>query len=539
MKKINIQYTIFTKKFTLNVPSPLGKIKMRLTLGMGLLFLVFACQKEIIAPTLDAYVPVKTDANAGTWKTYILTTPSDVSIADAKDISSAEYKAEVALLKSTIANITTEQKTAVTYWGAGTVYRWNEIARELCAKYNIAPAADKNGKYPVPNADSSKANPNYYPKFPFANPPYAARALAYLSVAQYDALVAASNYAAKYNRPAVSKNDASVTTLLPVLDAPTYPSQEAVISAASGVVLKAMFPLEVAYIDQKIAESNNVRYWAGMNVESEITAGESLGKGVAAKIMARAKTDGMSAANNQSLTPTMIENAKKIGVTETWVSQETPSRPPLLPTYGTVLPWNFAKTDLATIRPSAPPTIGSTEYQKSIDELVNLAKKQTREQARIANFWADGAGSYTPPGHWHRTAANLCRENKYSEVRTARTLALMATAVQDAGISCWDTKYYYYYPRPNQMDKRIKTSVGLPNFPSYTSGHSTFSAAAATVLGYVFPGQKSTLDAQAKEASESRIFGLIHYRFDCEKGLEAGKKVGDFAIERGKKDGGE
>jgi PAP2 superfamily len=171
--------------------------------------------------------------------------------------------------------------------------------------------------------------------------------------------------------------------------------------------------------------------------------------------------------------------------------------------------------------------------------LVNLAKKQTREQARIANFWADGAGSYTPPGHWHRTAANLCREDKYSEVRTARTLALMATAVQDAGISCWDTKYYYYYPRPNQMDKRIKTSVGLPNFPSYTSGHSTFSAAAATVLGYVFPGQKSTLDAQAKEASESRIFGLIHYRFDCEKGLEAGKKVGDFAIERGKKDGGE
>ncbi len=515
MKKINIFLIIITISFTA----------------------FYACKKEIIEPTLDAYVPSIIETNAGIWKTYILTNPTDISVAEAKDVASAEYKAEVVKLKAIVAAITAEQKMAIAYWGAGSVYRWNEIARELCAKYNVAPAVGADGKYPVPNADSSKANPNYYPKFPVANPPYAARALAYLSVAQYDALVAAAHYGAKYNRKAVSKNDASVATFLPVLDAPAYPSQEAVIAAASSVVLKAMFPLEVAYIDSKVAENQNVRYWAGMNVESEVVAGDALGKAVAAKIMARAKTDGMGAANNQTLTTGMIDNAKKLGITTVWESQESPKRPPLLPTFGSVLPWNFAKADLAMIRPSAPPTIGGAEYLKDMDELLAIAKKQTREQARIANFWSDGAGSYTPPGHWHRTAANLCRDNKYSEVRTARTLALMATAVQDAGISCWETKYYFYYPRPNQMDSRIKTSVGLPNFPSYTSGHSTFSAAAATVLGNVFLSDATALDAQAKEASESRIYGLIHYRFDCEKGLEAGKKVGNYAVERGKKDG--
>jgi membrane-associated phospholipid phosphatase len=499
---------------------------------------IIACNKEVIEPTLEAYVPTKSDDDAGKWKTYILKSSDEVSIASPSDINSAAYRAELSVLKSNLAS-TDSQKDAIAYWGAGVVFRWNEIARELCAKYNIAPVAGADGKYPVPNADSSKANPNYYPKFPFANPPYAARALAYLSVAQYDALVASAYYRAQFSRKAPSKNDATIVALLPVGDGGAYPSDAAVIAAASAVILKAMFPLEVAFIDSKLKEAKDVRLWAGMNVASDIVAGEALGSGVAAKVMARAKTDGMVAANNQSLTAAMIDNARKLGVTEPWISMESPARPPLLPTYGNVLPWNFAKAELALIRPPMPPLIGSDEYKSAMNELVEIARNQTREQARIASYWADGAGSYTPPGHWHRIAANLCRENKLSEVRTARTLALMASAIQDAGISCWETKYYYYYPRPNQMDSRIKTSVGLPNFPSYTSGHSTFSASAATVLGYIFPSEQARLEALAKEASESRIYGCIHYRFDCEKGLEVGKKVAQYAIERGKKDGAE
>jgi membrane-associated phospholipid phosphatase len=493
--------------------------------------IVTACEKDINEPIATAYIPANLDLNAGTWKTYMLATPTDITVAEPKATNSTEYAAELVKLKGVIAAITPEQKKIVEYWGAGAVYRWNEIARELAARYNIPPASNAEGKYPLPDA----ANPLADPKFPFANPPYTARALAYLSVAQYDALVSTWAYKSKYNRTAPAKVDAAVTTLLPAKDLPSYPSEDAVVAAASYAILVAMFPGEVPYLDGRLAEAKNARYYAGMNVESDVIAGDALGKAVAAKVMARAKTDGMAAANNQALTAGFIEKAKALGIKDPWVSQETPARPPMLPNYGAVATWNFDKAAMAQIRPAIPYIVGSAEWQKDFDELSAINNKQTREQARIANYWADGPGTYTPPGHWHRTAANAAFAAKQSEVRMARTLALLGTAEMDAGIACWDTKFYYYTPRPQQFG--LKTSIGLPNFPSYTSGHSTFSAAAATVLSYIFPDQAAKFDLQATESSNSRVYGLIHYRIDCTMGLTHGKKIGDYAIARGKVDG--
>lgn len=502
-----------------------------ITIFFGFALFITACDKTVSEPVVEAYIPTSLDEKAGSWKTYVLTSPTEVAVPEPKAVNSADYQAEITSLKSTIATITPENRNAVAYWGAGAVYRWNEIARELAARYNIPPASTPDGKYPVPDA----ANPLADPKFPFANPPYTSRALAYLSVAQYDALVAAWNYKYKYNRNAPSKADATINTLLPVSNLPSYPSEDAVVAAASYTVLVAMFPGEVPYLDSKLAEAKNARLWAGMNVQSDLSAGDALGKAVATKVMARAKTDGMSAANNQALTAGMIENAKKIGVKTPWVSQEIPARPPMLPNFGAVQTWNFDKETLVKIRPVVPYLENSSEFKKDIDELQTISKKQTREQARIANFWADGPGSYTPPGHWHRYATNAAHESKFSEVRTARTMALVGTALMDAGVACWETKYYYYTPRPQQFG--LKTSVGLPNFPSYTSGHSTFSSAAATVLSSIFPEKATQYNAYAKEASESRIYGLIHYRVDCEMGLVHGKKIGEYAIARAKADG--
>ena len=70
--------------------------------------------------------------------------------------------------------------------------------RALVAKYNLPPYQNPDGTYPIPSAN----NPLAYPLFPFANPPYAARAYAYVSAAQYDALVAAYFYKQQYNRAA-------------------------------------------------------------------------------------------------------------------------------------------------------------------------------------------------------------------------------------------------------------------------------------------------------------------------------------------------
>jgi hypothetical protein len=79
--------------------------------------------------------------------------------------------------------------------------------------------------------------------------------------------------------------------------------------------------------------------------------------------------------------------------------------------------------------------------------------------------------------------------------------------------------------------------TGVPNFPAFSSGHSTFSAAAATVLGYLFPSDEAKFNSMASEASMSRLMGGIHYRMDCESGLKYGKLIGAKAVARGQQDG--
>ena len=492
---------------------------------------LISCDKSITEPLRVGYTPASIDDGAGAWRPYILTSPTSVTLAAPVATTSASYQAELTDLKAKSVSLTAAQQEAVVYWGAGAVYRWNEIARELAARYNVPPASNAAGNYPVPDA----ANPLADPKFPFASPPYAVRVFSYLSVAQYDALITAWHYKYQYKRAMPAQVDASIRVALPISALPAYPSEDVVVAAASYTVLKSMFPGEVAFLDAKLAEHQNSRLWAGMNVQSDLTAGVDVGNQVAAIVMARAKTDGMSNANNQTLTAGFIQAAKGRGLTQVWASQEVPLRPPLLPNYGAVTTWNFDAATKIKLRPEAPPALNSAEFTKALDELKAIDKNQTREQARIANAWADGPGTYTPPGHWNQTAANTAHEARYSEVRMARVLTLLNTAMMDAGICCWDTKFYYYYPRPQQFG--VKTSVGLPNFPSYVSGHSTFSAAAAFVLADIFPDRSNDFWTQAQEASDSRVYGLIHYRFDCTTGLNVGKQVAAYAIARGKADG--
>jgi membrane-associated phospholipid phosphatase len=110
-------------------------------------------------------------------------------------------------------------------------------------------------------------------------------------------------------------------------------------------------------------------------------------------------------------------------------------------------------------------------------------------------------------------------------------------ALHDAAVACWEAKYFYFNPRPSQLDPSIKTMTGLPNFPSYVSGHSVFSAAAADVLDYLFPSAAIYFDGQVQEAAMSRLYGGIHYRSDIMVGMAHGKRVGEYTVAFAKTDG--
>jgi hypothetical protein len=87
------------------------------------------------------------------------------------------------------------------------------------------------------------------------------------------------------------------------------------------------------------------------------------------------------------------------------------------------------------------------------------------------------------------------------------------------------------------LDSSIETPMGVPNFPSFTSGHSTFSASAAGVLSYLFPSQTAELDAMKDEAGISRLYGGIHYRADIEQGKDHGRRIGGYTVRFARQDG--
>ncbi len=486
-----------------------------------------SCDKSV-EPTeiYPAVAPTSVDADAGTWKMIVLTTPDQIVVPDPTSPVSATYKAEIAAVKTAQANETQAQRDEVAYWSSGGVLRWNEIERELVARFNLPPIPRADGTYPVPDAE----NPFGEPEFPFSNPPYAARAYSYVSVAQYEALKAAWYWKYRFNRLSPAKQDPGVKTVVAPSDLPSYPSEDAVLSGATAEMLKLLFPAAVEEITRKAAQQREAAVLSGRATSSDVAAGLALGKAVAALVIARAGSDGMkNAVGTPPQWQTFVDNTTARGEVA-WTSLETPRRPPMLPNFGLVKTWTVTTTQLAAIAPPTPPSTGSPEMRADVAKVHDVVDHLTREQIAIAQKWNDGAGTYTPPGHWNAIASGYVRQANMSEVRAARVFADLNMAMHDAAVACWGATFQYFNPRPGQLDPLIKTVIGLPNFPAYPSGHSTFSAACAKVLSYFFPNGASAFTVMADEAGISRVYGGIHYPTDVQAGKAHGGRIGDAVV---------
>ena len=222
-------------------------------------------------------------------------------------------------------------------------------------------------------------------------------------------------------------------------------------------------------------------------------------------------------------------------------------------------------------RPAGPPKYDMTNKEsafcKDLMEVKNRVDSLTDEQKHIADFFDDnpfklnvnghlmfGTKKFSPAGHWMNIVGIAAQKANADFNQTVAAYAETSVAMFDAFIGCWKIKYETNVIRPETVinkyiDPNWRPYIQTPPFPSYVSGHSVVSAAAAEIMTHHFgdnfaytdtselefgiPNRsfKSFRDA-ALEASWSRLYGGIHYRSDLEHGNEMGKRIGEMVITR-------
>lgn len=208
----------------------------------------------------------------------------------------------------------------------------------------------------------------------------------------------------------------------------------------------------------------------------------------------------------------------------------------LTPHWGAVRP--FALTAGDQFRPTAPPQAGSAEpytdglgqtmtndqaYHLQLSQVLSYSANLTDQQKVIAEYWADGPRSETPPGHWNALAHGLSYRDQHTLDEDVKLFFALNGALLDASIACWDAKRAYDYIRPVSAIRQLYWNETIlawggpdqgpqeilgrfwqpyqdptfvtPPFPEYTSGHSTFSAASAAILT-LFTGSDRFYDGQ-------------------------------------------
>ena len=164
-------------------------------------------------------------------------------------------------------------------------------------------------------------------------------------------------------------------------------------------------------------------------------------------------------------------------------------------------------------RPLPPPAVGSATFQAAFDDLYAVVANRTPEQIQSAYDWAGRNNAAM-----NEVATNLILAHHRTEREAARILARTWRA-STSRMPASTPSSPYHYIRPSQFDPAITQlpGLGMPNHPSYPSGHSCIISAYATVLARGFPGERRELEAMV-EARVSRMYAGFHYRFDLEAG---------------------
>jgi len=459
--------------------------------GIALATTVACSGDEPLAPGRTAR------AEVGTWETWVLAGTN----AARPPAPPASNSAEIDEIVSLQAARTAATDSVVRFWDGDPGATWSRLAIDRLDFY-----------WPL------------LPDVRLATPVRAARIAALLHVALYDATVAAWDAKYAFNRPAPARASTRVRALARVDDTPSYPSEHAAVAAAAAMILSYAFPLEdTAAFTRRAREAAESRVVAGAAYRSDVDAGWALGRAVAQRVLDRAMLDGAA----QPWTGTVPAGEGM------W--QPTPPRRVEVPFDALAGSWRTWVIPAGNaFRLAAPPAVGSPRFTTDVKELLALANGgRTQQQIDAARYWATDA----PSIRWELFIEDEIAARRLSVPHAARARAYLSTAMYDAFVACWDTKFAYWLARPVTMDPSLKTVFSTPPFPSYPSGHSTQSSAAAAVMAELFPDRAAFYQAKADEASLSRVWAGVHYRFDVEGGEALGRKVGAAVVARMRADG--
>lgn len=368
------------------------------------------------------------------------------------------------------------------------------------------------------------------------NPIVAGRGYALLAMAQYGAVVAAD----------ADENDSG---MLPDNGDGFGPGGRARYEALRGAVAGASAQV-LAYLHASAADLDAATVRRTLEamvvadgntgpgaVHPQFTRGLAIGRAWGDKLVAWGMTDGFS----RSFSDVQTQFALTIPTDpDHWRA----APPPTLPA-GYQFPWMrpYYLTSPSQFHAATPPVYKSAEFNAAIAETRGYSILPATDPERIRQVNAArtldlGVGTVTGLGGWDLVAEQYIAESQMDERGAAHVLAVLNTGVVDAVIGCWESKYTYFYIRPVQADPTIQVVFPTPNHPSYPSGHSCVSGAAATVLADFFPQHSADVENMKIQNGLSRLYAGIHYHFDINAGQLLGSKAGAAALDYDRAPGG-
>ncbi len=381
---------------------------------------------------------------------------------------------------------------------------------------------------------------------PTYTPPVSSRTLAYLGIASYEAVASGS---AQMQSLAGQLNGLAA----PPRRDPAQPYDDAVVLEATLAALTHDFYGNTGPSGQRAMEALDAKLGvtAAAGLSDDVVARSvDYGEALSAYLFDWSKSDGGASIDNMGFPRSYALKTDPGAWAPT--SKIVQQQAPLLPDWGKNRP--FAMPAGSTCNLPPPPAYSedkASQFYKEALEVYQTAQNLTDEQKSIARFWADDAMlTYTPPGHWISILNEIAEAKAVPLDQHVDALARLGITMADAFIGNWYVKYEYNMERPltylrKVIDPKFEPLINTPPFPEYPSGHSTQSAAAATVLtalfgeNFAFDDQTPTPDGSpqrsfkgfwdaSNEAAISRLYAGIHFRAAIVQGQAQGRCIAAF-----------